>query len=141
MRTLAKAGAITPQIRLLAINLCSRLRPQDFRGEAVLLHNFVRDEIRYIRDVQGVETVQTPEATLEIGAGDCDDKATLCASLFNSIGIKARFCVLNRSGSLCHVWTQALIGGKWENSETTINLDFGESPPLKNGDKVFYYDC
>ena len=59
-------------------------RPKDYEAELRCLHAFVRDHVRYVRDIEGVETLQTPIQTLNVLAGDCDDKSMLfCAHSYS----------------------------------------------------------
>jgi len=37
------------------------------------------------------ETLQSPEATINLGAGDCDDQSMLAAAMLNSLGYNTRF--------------------------------------------------
>lgn len=78
-------------IRALAQQITRSLDSKAFSDELRALQNFVRDRVRYVRDVRGVETLQTPVRTLELGSGDCDDKAVLLATMLESIGFKTRF--------------------------------------------------
>lgn len=126
-------------MRLTALSLIEPLPPQDFAGEILMLSGFVRDDIRYVGDVYGVETLHTPEAILEIGQGDCDDKALLLASLLMSIGRKCQFCVLERDGAFCHVWTMVYFGGRWIDLETTIPIACGQHAQLRFGDRRHYW--
>ena len=139
MAKVAADGSVSSIIRLKALALIKSLPPKDFVGELCTINAFVRDKIRYARDVYRVETLQTPAATLELGQGDCDDKATLTASLLMSIGFPARFAVLNRRGQIVHVWTQAFHRGKWIECETTENIPTGQMPPFLKGDKVEHF--
>ena len=79
---LIAAGVITDmQIRELAVQLVRRAPPKDWQREIEALFNFVRNNVRYVRDIHAVETVQTPAKTLEFRAGDCDDMVTLLAAM------------------------------------------------------------
>ena len=51
------------------------LPSKDYRGEVSMLHRFVRDRVRYVRDPRGVEKVQSPKRTLEMASGE-DRKST-----------------------------------------------------------------
>jgi transglutaminase-like putative cysteine protease len=56
------------------------------------------------------ETLQSPEATINLGAGDCDDQAVLGATLLNSLGYETRFRTVALHGSadeLSHVYAEA----------------------------------
>lgn len=108
-------------IRQLALRIVAHLKPKDYLGEVHALHRYVRDAIRYVKDIRGVETVQTPERTLANGQGDCDDKSTLLASLLQSIGHPARFEAVGfQPGQWSHVLVSALVGGRWLPLETTV---------------------
>jgi transglutaminase-like putative cysteine protease len=120
MRRAALAAKINPAIRELAVRLTNDLQDEDFRGEIERLFIFVRDQVRYVQDINNVETVQTPDYTLSIGAGDCDDKATLLASLLESIGHPARFAALAFApDQFEHVIVETRLGPRWIPLETT----------------------
>lgn len=129
MSALVKEYKKNPVIRELAVNLCAGLKQKDFRGEIARIHSFVKNQIRYIKDVHGVETLQTPLVTLEIGAGDCDDKSSLCASLLESIGHPTRFVAMGfLPGSYSHVTVQTKLGRGWRTVETTEPVELGWIP-------------
>ena len=117
-------------VRILAQKLTQRLSQKNYKAEAKTLHEFVRDKIRYVRDVRGVETLQTPIKTLQFGSGDCDDKAILVASLLESIGHPTRFiaCGFNNMG-FSHVYVESKIGDKWIGVECTEPWALGRVPP------------
>jgi len=51
------------------------------------LYRFVQQEIGYLADPVAREHIQSPQATLDIGAGDCEDLSILLASLLDNVGI------------------------------------------------------
>lgn len=117
------------RIRRLAMELIRYIPEKDYLAEATKLHTFVRDYIRYTRDIRDVETIATPLETLRYGQGDCDDKAVLLATLLESIGIQARYCAVGKMpGAWSHVLTQAFVNGKWLSLETTENVSPGWHP-------------
>lgn len=119
-------------VRGAALDLTAELAQKDWPGEVRALFEFVRDRIRYVRDVRGVETVQTPDATLDIGAGDCDDKATLLAALLESIGYQTRFAAVgSRPGRYSHVFVEARerVGAPWIALDATEPVAAGWRPP------------
>ena len=77
-----------------------------------------------MRDVNGVETLQTPLVTMEIKQGDCDDQSVLLASLLESIGHPTRFVAIKQNffGPYVHVYTETRIGPKWYPLETTEKM-------------------
>lgn len=119
-----------PMIRDTAIQLTAHLRPRDWVGQARALYEYVRDRIRYTRDVSGVETLQTPPVTMELEAGDCDDKSTLLAALLESIGHPTRFVATGYRmlGSFSHVYIETLLGTKWVPLDATVDKPFGWEP-------------
>lgn len=129
MREITKAGKTTLPVRNLALSLISSLPQKDYFNELKVLHRFVRDQIRYVRDVHGVETVQTPDVTLSLRAGDCDDKSVLLAALLESIGHPTRFVAIGfKPDDFVHVYVESRIGTAWVPAETTEPVDVGWSP-------------
>jgi hypothetical protein len=120
-------------------------RPKDYVGELRTLHAFVRDHVRYTRDIEGVETLQTPIQTLNVLAGDCDDKAMIFNSLCASIGFRTRYCAIGVRGQpFSHVMPQALLEnmGEFVNAETILTdppVDLGWEPP--DTTMVMYAHC
>jgi hypothetical protein len=120
-------------------------KPKDYVSELRCLHAFVRDCVRYVRDVEGVETLQTPIQTLNVLAGDCDDKAMLFNALAGSIGFPTRFCAIGVRGEpFSHVMAQALLDsvGEYINAETIITdppVELGWQPP--DATEVMYAHC
>jgi len=144
MARLARAGSRRIEVRNAAVEIVTRgfhngqgLRQKDFAGEARRLFEFVRDDIRYVRDIADVETLHDPVTLLQIGAGDCDDKAILLAALLLSIdGGPVRFKAMALAPEqFGHVWLQAFMndgrGGRWIDLETTEPLPFGVSVPTR----------
>jgi hypothetical protein len=119
MRKLAvgRYGSRSPKIRALAINILRRagVPEKDYLAETVALHNWVRDNIRYTRDVAGQETLSPPEeVAFNTKAGDCDDKSILLAALLGAVGIVTRFKVLGVTRDrYSHVYLQANVNGQW----------------------------
>lgn len=131
MRGLAHQGARDLPVRTTAIRVIrsAGVEPHDHVGEAHALFRFVRDRIHFVNDIAGVETLQGARATLSIGAGDCDDKATLLASLLGAVGIRSSFRVIaaNRRspGRFSHVYTVAHVGGR----DLPLDPTYERTPP------------
>lgn len=108
-------------VNAFAVQLVHGCAPKDKRCELDTLQRFVRDQIRYVNDIDGVETLRTPIQTLKLQAGDCDDKAVLLAALAATIGFATRFCAIGvRGGDFSHVMAQARLGAGWINAETIV---------------------
>jgi transglutaminase-like putative cysteine protease len=130
MRSLVNQYKRAGDIRENALSLLAGLRPKDWVGEVNSIFSFVRDHVRYVRDIHGVETIQTPLATLDLQAGDCDDKSTLLATLLESVGHPTRFVAVGyeRPGAYSHVYVETRIGRRWIPLDATILQPMGWSP-------------
>lgn len=131
MGRLVKHGRQHPEIRRKALELTQSLGQKETRAEIDAVFSFVRDGIRYVRDIHNVETLHYPEIVLEQGSGDCDDKAVLLASLLESIGHPTRFVALAfQPGQFSHVITDTRLGYKrWLPMDPTENVPPGWRPP------------
>ena len=120
------------QVRETALALISGVRQKDWVGEVRAIFDWVRDHIRYTRDINGVETLQTPLVTMELEAGDCDDKSTLLASLLESIGHPTRFVAAGYQAPnrYSHVYVETRLGTRWVPLDATlIDKPMGSIPP------------
>lgn len=134
MKEFARASLKTPDqtIRRCAANVfrAANIPARKWTREIGALQDFVKRSIRYQKDPDGVELVQTPEATLTLGYGDCDDQATLLAALLLSTGHPCRFVAVGMNGnSFSHVLVEAKAGDKWIPAETIIPRPLGWFPP------------
>lgn len=128
MVQLARQFKTDPLIRETAKSLVGGCAERDLLCEVTQLQHFARDQIRYLRDVHDVETLQTPLNTLNTRQGDCDDKASLLASLLLAIGIPAAYCAIGvRGGPYSHVMTEAILrtrsGIQYVPCETILKVD------------------
>lgn len=119
MRRLVEAGAKDLTVREAAIDAirAAGVDGHDKTGQLEALFRFVRDRIYFVGDVSGVETLQSPRYTLQIGAGDCDDRATLLVALARSVGLRAAFSfkvIAAKPGTraFSHVYVVADIDGR-----------------------------
>ncbi len=130
MAQLAKSGAKSVRVQERAMSLTQSCDQKDFACEVRQLHAFVRDQIRYVQDVDGVETIRAPEKTLEYMAGDCDDKSIMLSALLLSIGHPCRFVAIGYTpGVYEHVYVETKIGARWIALETTEPVNAGWEPP------------
>lgn len=129
MRELARAAKKSLPVRTLAVELTNGNNQKDWIGELKSLHAFVRDKIRYVKDVRGVETLQIPEVTMQTQSGDCDDKSLLLASLLEAVGHPTRFVAIGfQPDDFEHVFVESRIGNSWIPLETTEPVEIGWTP-------------
>jgi len=63
-----------------------------------IVNAWVAKNINYVRD-PNFELVQRPEETLKLRAGDCDDVAVLLASMYEALGLKTKFALMDTDGN------------------------------------------
>jgi transglutaminase-like putative cysteine protease len=130
MARIARAYSKLPQFYVLAREITRDVESKDAFGEATAIYDFVRENVRYTGDIEGVESVQTPDRTLDLASGDCDDQSIMVATLALSLGLKARFQAAGlRGGDLEHVWPEIAIGDSWYAVDTTEPGGVGWRPP------------
>lgn len=130
MADLARKGLQSIKVRTKALEVTRGLLQKDYEAEACACLNYVRDHVRYVRDIRGIETVHDPDTLLSLMAGDCDDKSILLASLLESIGHRTRFVAISYApGVFSHVWVQDYIRGKWLDLEPTEPIQCGKRVP------------
>jgi len=125
------------EIRSLALSLVAEVPGhKNWTAQIKAIHAYVQDSIQYVRDIRGVETLATPVKTLEFRQGDCDDQATLLASLLESIGHPTRFVAMKTTtfGPYVHVYTETKIGNRWYPLETTEKFPPGK--PMVNAGRM-----
>lgn len=130
MATIARRAKTNIEIREKALELTRYLSPKDWVGQVRALFEYVRDDIRYVHDVWGVETLHTPLQIMRQEQGDCDDKSILLAALLESIGHPARFVAASlKQNGFSHVFVQTRVGQKWVSLDATENVPMGWEPP------------
>ncbi len=132
MRQLVRRYKKSISIRQLAFAIIDRVRGRkNFRAQVQAVHAYVQNNIAFVKDVAGVETLATPVKTLEFRKGDCDDQAVLLASLLESIGHPTRFVAIKTKpfGPYVHVFTETRLGTVWVPLETTEQWPPGMGPP------------
>lgn len=129
MSRLVKVFKADSRIRALAESLVADLPGKDYAAEVRRVFYYVRDSIRYTQDVNDVETLKTPLATVETRQGDCDDKSTLLAALLESLGHPSRFVAIGfEPENFAHVYVETFIGRDWMALDATEPVEPGWSP-------------
>lgn len=131
MRRLVQQYKTDPAIRQAALSVAFLTPAQDDAAEVEAVYTFVRDYIRYTKDVFGIETLATPDKTLQMRVGDCDDMTVLLASMLESIGYPTRFVIEGYSDGVTweHVYLEACLYGEWVALDPTEQVAMGWHPP------------
>ena len=104
-----------------------RTRHPDMRNYdavAQAIHDFIVREILYVRDQNGIERLQTPDATLLLKSGDCDDMAILSGALLESVGVPTRLRLIgHKPGKFVHIFVDYKNQhGQWKTFDPTLAL-------------------
>jgi transglutaminase-like putative cysteine protease len=142
--TIASAGLIANLIREGARDFYVRQKaieifreagaaPKDRFGEVCVLFHWVRNNIRYTRDIFRVELLHTPRRMLELRAGDCDDMTILLGAMLMSTGHPVRLVLTgfrpHKPHSYSHIYLEANVREKWIALDATMNRPIGWAPP------------
>lgn len=130
MSQIIKKYKKAPAIRELALKIVSQVPEKQWRKEVDAIFKWVQKNIRYVKDVRGVETLHTPIQLLRLRQGDCDDMSIMAASLLESLGHPTRLCAVGvNGGEFSHVFSQTKIGGNWVTLECTVkDFPLGKTP-------------
>lgn len=131
MRQLVEQGKRSPEIIKAARSIVYLQPEKSELHEINALFEYVRDQIRYTRDVYDVETLSDAVKTLQCKCGDCDDKVILLCSLFEAVGYPTRFVVGGYSDASVfeHVYCQVDSGSFWIDCDPTEPHLLGWVPP------------
>jgi len=128
IKTITKAvNPRSSEVRNLATRLARRFEAGDFK-QARKIYEYVRDEIRYMRDPLLFEEIQPPEVTLKRFSGDCEDQAILLCSLLLAIGFETAliFADTDSDGLADHVYSAVYIANAPELYKPFLNKKIRE---------------
>lgn len=129
------AGAKDFLVRQRAIEIFreSGIPPKDRWGEVCALFHWVRNNIRYTRDILQVELLHTPRRMLELKAGDCDDMTILLGSMLRSTGHPVRIVLCgfrrDKPHMYSHIYPQVQVRRQWVGLDATMPHPIGWEPP------------
>lgn len=131
MREMIKGYRVNSQIIDAAVSLVFLQPSKDDYAEVTAIFEYVQQNVKYVKDVYGVETLADPVTTLKRKVGDCDDKTTLFCSLCEAIGYATRLVMAGyfNSKDYQHVYAQVYVNNQWINADTTEDYPLGYAPP------------
>jgi hypothetical protein len=115
IKKLAHANKGQPPVRRMAEDIIMHYQVRDhfYLDEARAIGDFVKQNIRYIKDPDGIEMLRCPMMMINeirtkgASLGDCDDMALLVCTLLLSIGIRPQLKVVKyseQSKSFNHIY-------------------------------------
>lgn len=127
------SGAWDPAVRTLAERLALAKRSRS--AVAQNASEFIRRKVTFRFDPGDIELLRTPAAfardilASRVVAGDCDDMATLLASLLFSLGVPVAFVTIATSPhrpEFRHVFVAARAGprGEWEHFDPSVDRPY-----------------
>jgi hypothetical protein len=130
----ARESSRLPKVRELALRiiLANNLKSQHYKDEALAIGQYVKDNLRYVRDIDKVETLIDPLTIIDQlqrneAFGDCDDMSMFIASLLLSIGHQPYFRIVKYVNdpmrSYSHVYVVDYERNQGEKSKQRIVLD------------------
>jgi len=130
MRQMIDRYKADPALRERAVAVAFLTPAHDEVAEIEAVYNFVRDNVRYTKDVVGIETLATPDKTLALRYGDCDDMVVLLATLLESIGYPTRMVIEDYSGAGWeHVYLLVALDNRMIPLDPTEMVAAGWQPP------------
>ena len=124
---------------------------KNWRKEVIAVFNAVKNNIRYTRDIERIDTFQSPNRSLEWGGGDCDDYTIVLASLLQTIGYPVKLRVMwtkdAKTGKPAPTWGHILLLAglpprgptEWMPLDASVSHPAGWYPPAQMVHKVKDY--
>ncbi|MBN1997071.1 transglutaminase domain-containing protein [candidate division KSB1 bacterium] len=114
IRSLIEEGKSNPFIRTVTAQIIGDGRDYNYMKHLERLYLWIKNNIRYIYDIQALETFQSAHLTLfTIKAGDCDDLTILSAAMLESCGFPTKLMYLvkkiNGVNYPIHIWLKVGI--------------------------------
>ena len=72
--------------------------PRDWAGEICALTDYIKNNVRYTLDTHGIDTYRTPDRTIDLAMGDCDDMTALAGAALQAVGYPAWIKVIQLRG-------------------------------------------
>lgn len=142
IKQLIVKGRNHPAIRALAVKIVSKkcgkkfcIGERDYPKEVTAIFNWMRKNVRYVRDNIDRDTFQHPVRTIQFGGGDCDDYTITMAALLQAIGypVKMRVIQTTDADDWNHIYLLVGIPPSdpqvWMPLDASVNKPAGWEPP------------
>jgi len=142
IRELIDKGKQDYTIRQIAGEIVQDIPEKDYKSEILAIANYVKGNVRYTKDIAGMDTYQHPVRTLELGIGDCDCISALLCSLLESIGHETALKVVQTKGhdDYNHIYPLVRLDSKWIPIDLTVNKPIGWEVPKSQVIKEKIYE-
>jgi len=134
MKRVARERSRSPLVRELTLRVLESygIKSQNYIGEAKAIGDYVRKKVRYVRDINGVETLHDPLTLIDQikrdqAQGDCDDVSLLIATMLLSIGHQPYFAIVKYhtqpNGGFNHIYVTVYEKNWGDKQKKRIVLD------------------
>ena len=116
-------------LRSYANSIITNCTTGDRECQINAIYRHVVENYNYITDPPGVELIQTPQETMQVKGGDCEDLSIFLNSLLENIGIKTYLVLTeNHAYSLVYDVNLSTLWGHVEQSLITqVEEDWGDN--------------
>lgn len=98
-------GRIDPRVHTFAASALAQrcgdqwcINPRDWQGEVRQLGSAIQNAVRYTLDTYDIDTYRTPQRTLQLAIGDCDDMTSLGGAVLQAVGYPIMIKVIQMQG-------------------------------------------
>jgi len=138
VKELIDEASRSPQVKRIAVNLANTFgntTPDEF---VIALGEWVKDNIRYVKEKRGADFFQPADYTLMRGAGDCEDMTILIGGIAKVLGYPVICRVSSPNGTdWKHIYP--LVGVPPQKPKRWIVLDATLPAPIGTEEKVYPY--
>jgi len=135
----AEKGALNWTVISITREITKNKKSRDYEAIADEIFWWVKKNIKFNRDPVPAELIQSPEMTIKVKTGDCDDMVILLDSMMQSVGIPTRYVTISylpdAKDDYTHVYLEALVSkenqkAKWKPYDASVpNSTPGWKPP------------
>jgi len=136
------------ELRAYANSIIKDCPTNDKECQINLIYRHIVENFNYLSDPTGVEFIQSPQETIQVGGGDCEDLSILFNSLLENVGIKT-YLVLSDTHAYSLVYDvnpDELWGYIEKSFIEKVEKEWGESikysyekTSVLGGNEVWYY--
>jgi len=107
---LIEEGGKDPYIREFAVKIVRSCPPKDYHCEVEKIFNWVKRNVRYVKDVYFADSYHTARRILSLKSADCDDFTILLGALLTSIGYPVLIRIVRAKGKKTFHHIYPLVG-------------------------------
>jgi hypothetical protein len=141
---LIEEGTRDPVIIKKAREIVRKAGARNAYERAKAIFNWVKRNIRYVRDPRGLELIRPARKILEDRIGDCDEHVVLSASMYRAVGLPVALVTIStplNPTNFSHIYTAVKTGPIWFPSDTIIpGFKFGDQYPKRVRIKIWKVD-